>query len=182
MGTQQEIMTLEEWLYKYDYLTILDAYLMHSITEGEFYEYLGVRNIKEIDIEDTTTLVLLDELSDKLWTLEETVEEAVPKLPLEVNASEVLDDADSTYTEIGARKMAVEMYNMDYLRYFLPILTIVMVVLCFAIIGFIIWNPNNMRDSLSISVLELCKNILILIMGFYFGSSIGSKSKDVRFT
>lgn len=171
---------LKKWLFTNDYLIILDALNMGNITEKEVFDYLNIDTYMELNL--STMEDKLDELSDKLWILEE--EEgigAIPKVPnedAEIVIEETFND-NVTFDEIGARKMAVDMYNTTHLKYFLPILTIVMVVLCFGTIFFIMYNTENMRDSLSISVLELCKNILVLIMGFYFGSSIGSKVKDV---
>ena len=79
----------------------------------------------------------------------------------------------------NANARDMQKYYMEHhFEYFVPVFAVIMVLLCFSVIGGILWIPNTIDETISVSILELCKNILILIVGFYFGSSAGSKFKD----
>ena len=66
------------------------------------------------------------------------------------------------------------------MRYFLPSFSVFLVIVILGFMGAVIWIPSTADGMKGIesSVLEFFKSILILLIGFWFGSSHSSSNKD----
>ena len=69
----------------------------------------------------------------------------------------------------------------DWLKnHITELIAMAIILFTFIIFGLVLLGNIKADSSITISVIECLKGMDILIIGFYFGSSIGSKNKQVQ--
>lgn len=59
-----------------------------------------------------------------------------------------------------------------------PLLAVIVVLFCLYIFNLVLFRQVKASDPVTISIIECLKTVIILIVGYYFGSSAGSKNKQ----
>lgn len=71
------------------------------------------------------------------------------------------------------------MKNKNWLdKNIIPLIAIMLIVLIFSSFFFVLAGLSKSSETLTNSILDTEKAILLLCVGYYFGSSKGSKDKD----
>jgi predicted transporter len=63
---------------------------------------------------------------------------------------------------------------------FTEILAIIFVIFSFGVFTLVMFHEVKTDSATTISIVECLKGLIFLIAGFYFGSSIGSKTKQTE--
>ena len=162
------------------------VHLAEAVVDAEDAELMEIVSLLGDELEDGKELQEM-EIAQKYHAIESVAEEHFDseksmKERVAIQAADLADDlargAFDEYTRENARdvyKMQMDS-NSKFTTHFLELLTLIILVPSSIVFLYMMITSDD--PLVTNNIMEFMKNILLLVIGFWFGSSLGSKRKS----